>query len=233
MLRHVAAAYSIKDEKKYRFQIIAYQKAADAIEQSTSEVKDLIKEDRLKSFPGVGPSIRAHLTELMESGKVRHFDDVMKDIPLSLFPLMDIPSFGPKKAYRLVSHFKLTDPKTVIADVKKLARTDKIADLEGFGEKSQSDILRALEEFGQGVDKVTRMALPFAGEIADKLVQYMKMSKDVKEVYPLGSLRRRKETIGDVDIAVATNEPQKYSSISRNTPIKNVLSKKATHQLQF
>ncbi len=226
MLRHVAAAYSIKDEKKYRFQIIAYQKAADAIEQSTSEVKDLIKEDRLKSFPGVGPSIRAHLTELMESGKVRHFDDVMKDIPLSLFPLMDIPSFGPKKAYRLVSHFKLTDPKTVIADVKKLARTDKIADLEGFGEKSQSDILRALEEFGQGVDKVTRMALPFAGEIADKLVQYMKMSKDVKEVYPLGSLRRRKETIGDVDIAVATNEPQKVLEYFTKYPYKERIIEK-------
>lgn len=220
LLRHVAAAYSIKDESKYRFQIIAYQKAADAIEQSTSEVKDLIKENQLKSIPGVGPSIQAHLTELVVHGKVKHFNEVMKDIPLSMFPLMDIPSFGPKKAYRLVSHFKLKDEQTVIEDVKKLAQEGKIADLEGFGEKSQGDILRAVEEFGQGVNKVARMALPFSSEIADKLIEYMKKNKDVVEVYPLGSLRRRKETIGDVDIAAATNEPQKVLEYFTKYPYK-------------
>lgn len=226
LLRHVAAAYSIKDENKYRFQIIAYQKAADAIEQSTSEVKDLISDDKLGSVPGVGPSLQKHLTELVRTGKVKHFETVMEDIPLSMFPLLDIPSFGPKKAYRLVSHFKLIDPQKVVMQVKKLAESGKIADLDGFGEKSQADILQAVSEYAQGVDKVTRMALPFAGEIADKLIEYMKTCKEVKEIYPLGSLRRRRETIGDIDLAVATNEPQKVLTHFTEYPYKERIIEK-------
>lgn len=209
LLHEVAASYAIKNEAKYRFQIIAYQKASDAIANSTSEVSDLAKEGQLQSIAGVGPSIQEHLQELIKTGHVKHFDSVMEDIPKALFPLLDIPSFGPKKAFRLVSHFKLTNEKTVIQDVKKLAESGKIADLEGFGEKSQSDILRAINEYRAGVNKTSRMALPFAGELAEKIITYMEKSPDVLKIYPLGSLRRRKETIGDIDLAVATKHPEK------------------------
>ncbi|HVZ58650.1 MAG TPA: hypothetical protein VG935_02760 [Patescibacteria group bacterium] len=220
LLRHVAAAYAIKNEAKFKFQILAYQKAADAIEHSTSEVEDLIKEDKLSSIPGVGPSLQQHLTELVKKGHVKHFETVMEDTPPALFPLLDIPSFGPKKAYRLVSHFKLHDPKTVVKDLKKLAQQGKIADLEGFGKKSQDDILRAINEYAQGVNKTTRMTLPFAQELADKLIEYMKKNKAVLEIYPLGSLRRQKETIGDVDLAVATTKPQEVLEYFTHYPYK-------------
>jgi DNA polymerase (family 10) len=209
LLHEVAASYAIKNEAKYRFQIIAYQKASDAIANSTSEVSDLAKEGNLQTIAGVGPSIQEHLQELIKTGHVKHFESVMEDIPKTLFPLLDIPSFGPKKAFRLVSHFKLTNEKTVIQDIKKLAENGKIATLEGFGEKSQSDILRAINEYGAGVNKTSRMVLPFAGELAEKIIGYMEKSPDVLKIYPLGSLRRRKETIGDIDLAVATNKPEK------------------------
>ena len=208
LLRTIAASYSIKDEKKYRFQIIAYQKAADAIESTTTEVKDLFKEDKLDTIPGVGPSIKSHLEELMKTGKVEHFEAILSEMPKAMFPLLDIPSFGPKKAFKLVTHFHLTKPETVIQELKKIAESGKIASLEGFGEKSQNDILRALNEYGQGLSKSVRMNLPVASDIADKLVDYMKQCTEVKEIYPLGSLRRRRDTIGDVDLAVATNNPQ-------------------------
>lgn len=221
LLKDVAAAYSIKNEAKYRFQIIAYLKASDAIDHSTSEVSDLAKEDQLQKIQGIGPSLQEHLKELVRTGKVAHFEKIMEDVPSSLFPLLDIPSFGPKKAYRLVSHFKLNDAKTVIKDVKKLAEDNKIAELEGFGEKSQADILRAITEYDQGVNKTSRMALPFAGEIADKLIDYMQQCPEVKKVFPLGSLRRRKETIGDVDIAVASDEPEKVIEHFVNYPYKD------------
>lgn len=208
LLREVAAAYSMKDEKKYRFQIIAYEKSADAIEASTTQVKDLVKTGKIEDLPGVGPTIASRLEELMRKGRVQHFEDVMRDIPQAMFPLLSVPSFGPKKAYKLVMHFKLKDPKTVIEDIKKLAQKGEIAKLEGFGEKSQADILRAFVEFGKGAGKTTRMVLPYAAELAGKVVSYLKKSKDISDAVPLGSLRRMRETIGDVDIAISTKDPK-------------------------
>jgi len=207
-LRHIAAAYSIKDEKKYRFQIIAYQKAADTIEHMHTELKVLYKEGKLKGLQGVGPSIQSYLAELFETGRVKHFEDVLGTIPESVYILLEIPSFGPKKAYRLVTEFGLNNPQTVIEDVVKIAQAGKIAPLAGFGEKSQKDILQAIEEYGRGKSKANRMVLPYANELAQTMLAYLKKSKDVMEVFPLGSLRRKRETIGDIDIAVSTDNPE-------------------------
>lgn len=208
LFRHVACAYTIKDEAKFRFQIIAYQKAADVIDSSAAQVKDLLKEGKLDVLPGVGTSIRGHLQELVESGKVKHFAWVMHGIPKSIFPLLDVPSFGPKKAYKLVTQFKLTNPDTILDDIEKVAKEGKIATLAGFGEKSQSDILRAIAEYKAGKGKTTRMVLPYAFEVAEKMLLYLRKSKEVARADGLGSLRRMKDTIGDVDIAVGTDSPK-------------------------
>lgn len=208
LFRNTAAAYSIKNEKKHYFQIIAYQKAADTIEGMSVELSDLYKEDKLQDIPGIGPTLRSHIIDLLTKGKSEHINSVLKVVPESVFPLLDVPSFGPKKAYRLVTEFKLQNPKTVLRDVKSLADDGKIAPLEGFGEKSQADISRALFEYSEGINKSTRMVLPIASEIADEMVFYMKKHKDVIDIAPLGSLRRKKETIGDIDLAVATNNPE-------------------------
>lgn len=209
LLRNVAAAYSIKDEKKYRFQIIAYQKAADSLENSPTELKELFKQDTLDDVPGVGPSILKYLEELLKTGKVHHFETLFADIPAPVFPLLSVPGFGPKRAYRLVTEFKLHDPKTVIADLLKIAQEGKIAPLSGFGEESQKKVIQALEEYGRGVGKTTRMVLPYANELAKKMIAYLEESPAVKKASSLGSLRRKKDTIGDIDIAVATDEPEK------------------------
>ncbi len=208
LFRNVAAAYNIKDEKKFRFQIIAYQKAADTVSNLTTEIGDFYITNTLDTLPGIGVTIRSHLEELFKTGKVAHFEWALKDIPKAVFPLLDIPSFGPKKAYRLVKEFKLKHPDTVIDDLEKIAKSGKIAGLEGFGEKSQSDILRAIAEFRLGKGKTTRMTLPYATEVAGKIISYLKLSKFVLDAEPLGSLRRKVSTVGDIDVAVATNSPK-------------------------
>ncbi|MCL5970342.1 MAG: DNA polymerase III [Patescibacteria group bacterium] len=208
LLRNVATAYAIKNEKAHRFQIIAYERAADVIEHTTSNLEELIKENRIETLPGIGASIKGHLQELLKTGKVKHFESVLKSIPASVFPLTSIPTFGPKKAFKLAKEFRLKNPKTVVEDVEKLAQKGEIAKLEGFGEKSQSDIIRAISEYKEKKGKTSRMVLPFAFELAEKVVKYLKKSKDIIDAQPLGSLRRMKETVGDVDIAVATNKPE-------------------------
>ncbi|MBI3092813.1 MAG: DNA polymerase/3'-5' exonuclease PolX, partial [Candidatus Levybacteria bacterium] len=207
LLRNIAAAYTIKDEQKFRFQIIAYQKAADAIANSSSEVRDLLKEAKLDTLPGIGPTIKSHLEELFKTGRVKHFEWVLKNVPPSVFSLIEVPSFGPKKAYRLVKEFNLNNKDSVIDQVLKLAKAGKIAKLDGFGEKSQKDIIRAITEYRLGRGKTSRMVLPFAFEIAEKVISYLKTSPAVIEAHPLGSLRRMMSTVGDIDIAVSTNKP--------------------------
>lgn len=208
LLRNVAAAYSIKDDKKFRFQILAYHKAADTIAHLNTEIIDYYRNGTLDTLPGIGTSIRGHLEELLKKGRVTHFEWVFKGIPQAIFPLLDIPSFGPKRAYSLVKHFDLKDPDTVVEQLEKIAKMGKIASLAGFGEKSQSDVLRAIGEFKESKGKTTRMVLPYAQEVADKVVNYLRSSKDVAIVEPLGSLRRKMATVGDIDLAVASNNPK-------------------------
>ena len=209
LLRNIAVAYTIKNEKKFRFQIIAYQRAADFIKNSSIELKDYYKDSRLQDIPGIGTSIKGHLEELFKIGKSKQFNWALKGIPEPVFVLIDIPTFGPKKSYRLVNEFGLSNSKNVIADLEKIAKKGIIAKLKGFGEKSQRDILRAIKEFKEGKGKTSRMVLPFASEISDKIIDYLHKSPHVGRTYVLGSLRRMVPTIGDIDIAVASNDPKK------------------------
>ena len=207
LLRQVAASYTIQNEAKYRFQILAYQKAADSIESATTEIKDLLQDNALDRLDGVGTSIKGHITELFKKGHVEYFDSILEGVSPAVFPLLDVPSFGPKKAFKIVSAFGLNNPKTVVKDVYSLAKEGKIAPLDSFGDKSQSDIIRAIDEYKLGKTKSSRMILAIAMEISENMLAYLKKNKNVLEAYTLGSLRRMKSTTGDIDIAVSSNNP--------------------------
>jgi len=202
LLRAVAAAYQLKGEEKNRFRIIAYQRAADAIEHASSEIKDLWDDGKLKEVPGIGESISSHLDELFRTGKSRHFEEVMKGLPKEMFRLMEIPGIGAKTAFKLVTKLGIKN----ISDLEKAAKEGKIALLEGFGEQSQRDILKSIEESRQ---RAKRHLLPYAQTIATQIIAWLSKSKFVERADPLGSLRRQAATVGDIDIAVASNFPQK------------------------
>ncbi|MCL5675594.1 MAG: helix-hairpin-helix domain-containing protein [Patescibacteria group bacterium] len=208
-LRDIAAVYSIKDEKKHYFQIAAYQRAADTLERLTIEASDLFVQGRLREIKGVGQTIAGYIEEMVKTGKVKHFEELKKTVPPAVFPLLNIPKIGPKTAFKLVSVLKLKRAENVVEELEKKAKKGEIAAIEGFGEKSQSDILRAIEEYYRGKTKTRRMVFPFALEIAERVVSYLKKCPEAKQVEILGSLRRKAETVGDIDIAVASDQPQK------------------------
>lgn len=226
LLRNVAASYSIQDEKKYRFQILAYQKAADSIESLATELKDLHADGDLDKIPGIGESMKNHILELFTTGEVDHFNTILSKVSPAVFPLLDIPTFGPKKAFKIVDAFDLKNPDSVIDDVYDLADKGKIDPLEGFGAKSQSDIKRAIEEFRLGKTKSSRMVLAYATEIAGTILEYLNKNNNVMQAFPLGSLRRMKSTIGDVDIAVSSNKPQEVLEYFTKYPYKDRIIEK-------
>lgn len=228
LLRKVAASYSIQNDKKYRFQILAYNKAADSIETNTTEIKDLLQDNNLDMLPGVGASIKGHILELFKNGKVSHFETVLNKISPAVFPLLDIPTFGPKKAFKLVEAFNLENPKTAISDVYDLAKKGKVAPLDSFGEKSEKDIIRAIDEYKIGKTKTSRMALPMALDISETMLTYLKRDKNVLQAMTLGSLRRMKSTIGDVDIAVSSHNAEGVLDHFNNYPYKDRVIERGT-----
>lgn len=219
-LREVAAVYTIKDEN--RFRIIAYERAAESIEHLAQELEDVWKEGKLKEIPGIGENIASYLDELFKNGHVKHFEQLKKNLPKAMFALLKLPGFGAKKAYKLAVKLKIKDNQDPYQALKQAANSHKISIIEGFGEKSEQEILQSLQSFYKKEAKLSRMLLFQAFEVAKRIVDYLKMSKYVDQVYPLGSLRRMFETVGDIDIAVSSDNPKevidhftKYPSVER------------------
>ncbi|HWA51913.1 MAG TPA: DNA polymerase/3'-5' exonuclease PolX [Patescibacteria group bacterium] len=200
LLRDIAAAYELQDAKNNKFKIIAYERAADSVEHATSELKDLWEENKMDEVDGLGKSIQEHLDEIFRTGHSKHFDELTKGIPAIVFQLMKIPGIGVKTASKLVMQLKIKN----LSDLKKAANDNKIAEMEGFGEQSQEKILKQIDEFEK--KEPSRMLLPYAMEIAEEIMNYMKQNKNVERIETLGSLRRQVSTIGDIDFATATKK---------------------------
>jgi DNA polymerase (family 10) len=179
LLRNVAASYKLQDEKKNFFKITAYERAADAVEHATSELKDLWDEGKLEDVPGVGPSIANHLDEIFRTGKSAHFDSVMKDIPDDAFKLMSLPGIGIKTAMKMINGGDKKELNSKLKEVEKLQAKER------------------------------RHLLPYASLIAAEIINYLKAEPSIKRIDPLGSLRRQASTVGDIDISVAASDPKK------------------------
>lgn len=203
LFREISATYAMLG-KDY-FKQIAYENAATSIEHATSELKDLWDDGKLDTVPGIGKTMQAHLDELFKTGKVKHFDQIRKDMPPGMFALLKIPGIGPKTAYKIAKELKVKD----IDDLLQKAKGGRIKGITGFGAKSQEDIIAGIQEFKA---RSGRYTLPEAYITAERIIAYLKEEKAALDVQPLGSLRRMVATVGDVDIAVSSKDPAKIIS---------------------
>src|SRR3990167_10389767 len=197
LLRNVSAAHQVKEANP--FQIRAYDVAADAVEHASSDVRALWEGGQLDQLPGIGSNMANYIDELFTTGKVKHFENFFKDIPTSMFEFLNISGVGPKTAYKLA--------KAGAKDITDLEEKIKGKTLlkKGFTEKALQNISQGIEEFKRKSD---RILLPVAGETAKQVLEYLRKHKAVLAADPLGSLRRRVATVGDVDLSVASNEPK-------------------------
>jgi len=175
----------------------SYEKVAELLYSIHERIEDLAKDDaKLKELPGVGDGMAAHIREILETGDYTLRQKLLKKYPLTLLDLLHLQGMGPKKVAILFKKFNVA----TVAGVEKLASEGKLRDLEGFGEKTEANILKATELAKRSSG---RFKLDVADETAQKLVAYIgKVKEIVESVTPAGSLRRGKETIGDLDLLV-------------------------------
>jgi DNA polymerase (family 10) len=125
----------------------------------------------------------------------------MKGLPLAMFELMEVPGIGAKTAFKLVTELGIKS----LDELAKAAKQGKIRGIEGFGEKSEAEIVKSIEDTK---GRTKRLLLPYATEIADSVIAWLKKNKAIKRADPLGSLRRKTSTIGDIDVSAASDNPR-------------------------
>jgi DNA polymerase (family X) len=184
-----------------------YEKAAELIEGLPQPVEQLVATpEKLLELPGIGQGMVDHLTEIVKTGDYALRQKLLKKFPPTLLEVLTLQSLGPKKVLFLWKQFKCA----TVADVEKLAREGKLRDLAGFGEKSEQNILKAVETFKKGSGRFLISTVESAAaEIAEHI---KKAGKMVESVTPAGSLRRGKETVGDLDLLVTMARDKKPKS---------------------
>jgi DNA polymerase (family 10) len=205
LLKEALAAMEVKNASF--FKIRAYQNAISVIEGLTMSICDIWEDNRLDDVAGIGEGLTAYLTELFKTGTVKEWEALKKDLPQGMFALLGLRGIGAKKAFKLANAFKLVDRATALEKIKSHAEKNEIQVLEGFGEKSEKDILEAVNDQKMTKNEKPRMMLIKAEQIIERLTHYMLQNKKVLKIEALGSFRRRSPTIGDLDLVAATNDP--------------------------
>lgn len=216
LLRSVSAALSLGDNN--RFRIIAYDRAADAIEHASSEVKDLWDEGKLKDLARIGEGIAGSLDELFKTGQVKHFEAILRPFPPAMFEMLDVPGIGPKNAFKLCQALGISKSHGAVAALAQAATKGHIRKLAGFGADSETKIIQNIREYQSRSD---RLLLHQATAITDSLLAWLRASPYVDKAMVLGSLRRQASTVGDIDIAVATTHPQEVITHFTRYPQKS------------
>jgi len=219
LLKAVAAVLQVENAEKNKFRTVAYERAADAAEHASSELKDLWDEGELEKVSGIGKSIAEHLGEIFHTGKSEHFENILKNTPPAVFEFLRIPGVGPKSAMKFSDALEIRNAKNAVKMLENAAKGGKIASLEGFGVDSEKVVLQGIKEMKGR--KASRMLLTRAEEVSEPLLDYLKTSKAVVRADVLGSQRRRASTVGDIDLAVASNEPKAVIKHFTNYPKKS------------
>ena len=175
------------------FKIIAYRKAARVLDELSQSVEVLSKTNKLGDLPGIGKAIAGKINEYLTTGKMKKYEEVTKDIPGTLFDMLDIQNLGPKTL--ALAHKKLRVKN--LKDLKKVIKNGGLAKLPQMGEKRVENIKKGLDLYERAHE---RLSIAVAQNVAREIIEYLKKNTKIKDISSAGSLRRWKETIGDIDI---------------------------------
>lgn len=197
ILERIGDLLEIKGESK--FKVIAYRKAAESVRGLGRELGAIHREGALDGIPGFGAAIVAKVAELLDTGSLGYYTKLAEEIPPALAELLQVPDMGPKKVKLVWEALGVTD----LAGLEAAARSGRLRDLPGMGEKSEARILAGLQTRTRRSD---RLPLGAALPIAEAIAADLRALPGVVAVESAGSLRRRRETVGDLDILAAADD---------------------------
>ncbi|MFW5820740.1 MAG: DNA polymerase/3'-5' exonuclease PolX [Bacteroidota bacterium] len=221
ILFEIADLLDLKGENEFR--IRSYRDAARTISEGAEDIVEMAgDEEDISTLPGIGESMAEKIREIAKTGKLKQLEELRKEIPSSLTEIMHLEQMGPEKTRILNKELGIES----IDDLKKAAEEGKIEELKGFGRKTKEKILKEIEEYSEKGGS-ERFKLVDADKYSGSLTRYLE--KKVKNLTLAGSTRRRKETVGDIDLVASANkseEAMKY--FTKFEDVKEVLVKGET-----
>jgi DNA polymerase (family 10) len=197
ILDEIGTLLEIQGENAFRCN--AYHNGARAIANLSVSLQELVDQDRLKEIPGIGETLRAKITTLVQTGQLPFYEDLRQKTPLGLMQMLRLPSMGPKKVKALYDQLGIDD----LAKLKAACEHGEVARLKGFGAKTQEKILEGIEFLGQVGNRVR---LDEAMAVADLLLEGLRACPGILRMEVCGSVRRRRETCKDIDILVSSDD---------------------------
>lgn len=184
------------------FRIRAYRNAARIVGEWSRELRTLVERgEDLTRLPGIGADLAAKIREIVDTGKCRALEKLRQELPPAITELLHIPGLGPKRVRTLWHELDVQ----TLEQLARAARDGRIRALPGFGAKTEANILQAVE---QHLSQSKRLKLAIAAQYADSLAAWLKGAPAVERIEVAGSFRRSRETVGDLDLLVATHDAQ-------------------------
>lgn len=219
-LESIAQFLEMKGESP--FKVRAFQRAAKAVADLPVEVERLAREGRLREIPGVGESISQKVTELLTTGRCEYYEALRSEFPSGITLLMEVPGIGPKTANRLGRDLGIS----TVEELEQAVLDGRVAKLPRMGEKLAENILHHVRSLRR---KDQRILLGQALPVAEAIIEQLRGNSSVRNLTPAGSVRRRMETVGDIDLIGASHNPQlAMEEFVRLPQVKEVLAKGPT-----
>lgn len=220
LLRSIAQLLEIKGELV--FKIRAYEKAALVIENLDDDIEKIWKQGKLDDIPSVGKGIAKKISDYLKNGESAYYEKLKKQVPIDMEELGKVSGLGPKTIMKLYKQLNVKN----IKDLQKAAKQGKVQKIEGLGFVVEENILKSIK-FAKSTGK--RFVLGSALDIAEEIKSKLKKLKEVNKIEITGSLRRRKETIGDIDILITSKNPKKVMDFfAQMKDVKDILAKGPT-----
>ncbi len=196
-LEKIALLLELKGENP--FKVRAYRQGAEVVLSMEEDVVELAKNDELKGIKGIGEALRDKLGEMAKTGGLEFYENLKSEFPETIFSLFDVQGLGPKKIKSLYDTLGVDS----VDKLRVACEVGKVAELTGFGAKTQVKILEAIAVNEKFADRFTIGSI---GALVEGILETLRLHPEVSRVAVAGSYRRAKETVGDLDFLVATKE---------------------------
>jgi DNA polymerase (family 10) len=220
VFQDIADLLELKGENP--FKIRAYQRAVFSLEHLPQEVEELVGEGRLREVPGVGEAIAKKITELVTTGRLKYYEELKAEFPPGISALLEVPGIGPKTAMRLGKELDIKS----LDELEAAIAEGKVASLPRLGEKTAENIRRHIQALRR---KDRRIPIGEAMLAVDEIMAGLRGVPGLKNLTPAGSLRRFRETIGDIDLmGTADSAPGAIKAFVGLPQVREVLASGTT-----